>query len=383
VTSGPSTSAGASFQYATAPQRIVFGVGTLDRLADEIDAGGWTRTLLVTSPHYARAGVVDALATLLGDRLVASFTATAPHVPAAHVDTAIGLAQHHGAQAVIALGGGSPVGLAKAVAHARTSASPEMPTVSVAIPTTYSGSEMTPVFGVTRPQPDGSTRKVTVRDPRVPPRVVVYDPRLTCTLPPDLTASTGVNALAHGIEATYSRTRHPLSMAAALASIARIAHALPTCVLSGHDLAARTAMLEGAHLGGVALATVDMGLHHGTGHVLGGTAGVPHGVANCIVLPQAVRFNADACAAPLALVADAMGVPRAGRSDEAVAHALADHLQTFIAQLGQPQRLREVGVAHEQLDLLADALLASAAVANNPKPIGTREAAYRYLEAMW
>lgn len=377
------TSGAGTFTYSTAPQRIVFGAGAAERIGEDVHAGGWSRVLLVSSPHYARAGVVARLTALLGERLAATFTETAPHVPEAHLNHALLLARAWRVDAVLALGGGSPIGLAKAVAHTLTAERPEEPVVSLAMPTTYSGSEMTPVFGVTRPQPDGSTRKVTVRDLRVPPRLVVYDPELTRTLPLDLTASTGVNALAHGIEATYSRTRNPLSTAAALASIARITQALPVCVENGDDLAARTAMLEGAHLGGVALASVDMGLHHGTGHVLGGTAGVPHGVANCIVLPHAVRFNADVCAEPLAMVGEAMGLSRNGRSDEAVAHAVADALQAFIARLRQPQRLRDVGVTREQLDALADGLMASAAVANNPKLLGSREAAAAYLEAMW
>jgi alcohol dehydrogenase class IV len=133
----------------------------------------------------------------------------------------------------------------------------------------------------------------------------------------------------------------------------------------------------------LAIATVAMGLHHGTGHVLGGTAGVPHGVANCIVLPLAVRFNADVCAAPLAHVGEATGLPRDGRSDEALALAVADALHRFLAQLGPPQRLRHVDVTGVRLGLLADGLLASNAVANNPTPLGSRDAAYAYLEAMW
>lgn len=372
-----------SFLYTGSAQRVVFGCGAADRIAEEIGTGGWSRVLLVSSPHYARAGVVAHMADTLGERLVASFTETAPHVPEAHVEAALTLARSGQVDVVLGVGGGSVIGLTKAIAHRLHAEQPEAPVATVAMPTTYSGSEMTPVFGVTRLQADGRPRKVTVRDPAVPPRVVVYDPQLTLSLPADLSASTGVNALAHGIEATYSRTRNPLSTAAALASIARIVHALPRCVEHGHDIAARAAMLEGAHLGGVALATVDMGLHHGTGHVLGGSAGVPHGVANCIVLPHAVRFNAEACASPLANVGEAMGLVRGGRSDEALAHGVADALSAFIARLRQPQRLRDVGVGREQLGPMADAMMLSAAVANNPKPLGSHDAAFAYLEAMW
>jgi alcohol dehydrogenase class IV len=242
---------------------------------------------------------------------------------------------------------------------------------------------MTPVYGVTLAQADGSTRKVTVREEKVTPRVALYDPELTLTLPPSLTASTGINALAHCIEAVYSRSRNPLSTSAALRGIHHISRALPRCYSDGGELEARTEMLLGAHLGGVSLASVSMGLHHGTGHVLGGTAGVPHGVANCIVLPHAIRFNASAVAPQLALVAEAMGIKRAGRDDEAMALALADEVHALIAQLAQPQSLREAGVPRDLLPRLAGEILQSSAVRNNPKPLASVTEALGYLEVMW
>jgi maleylacetate reductase len=383
------------FTYTTTVQRVVFGAGALARLPAIVDEHGWHRLLLCTSAHARRDGTIDRLTGALGARLVATFDGVAPHVPAAQVDEGVALAERAGVDAIVGLGGGSPIGMAKAVSlavearrtgvtEARTTRPGDPPLVpSVAIPTTYAGSEMTPVYGVTRALPDGSTRKVTVRDAKVTPRVVLYDPELTLRLPADLTASTGINALAHCVEAVYSRTRHPLSTAAALEGIRRMARALPRCHARGDDLEARAELQEGAHLGGVSLATVDMGLHHGTGHVLGGTAGVPHGVANCIVLPHAVRFNADAVASQLALVAEALGVVRGGRDDVALARAAADHLSALVRALGQPQRLRDVGVPRAQLPALADALLASGAVAANPKPLGGVEGARAYLEAMW
>ena len=383
------------FSYTTTAQQVVFGAGGLGRLAQIVAPYGWRRLLLCASPSVRRDGTVDRIAAALGEALVVVYDDVAPHVPERQVDEAVALAERHAVDAVVGVGGGSPIGMAKAVslalegrragvATARAAHPTDQPLVpSLAIPTTYAGSEMTPVYGVTRAQPDGTTRKVTVRDVKVTPRVVLYDPELTLRLPADLTASTGVNALAHCVEAVYSRTRNPLSTAAAVEGIRRIVRALPRCHAHGDDLDARTEMQEGAHLGGIALATVEMGLHHGTGHVLGGSAGVPHGVANGIVLPHAVRFNADAVAPQLAIVAEAMGIARAGRDDEALALAAADALAALVRQLGQPQRLRDVGVTRAQLPALADALLASAAVAGNPKPLGTVDAAGAYLGAMW
>src|SRR5207302_9769191 len=186
---------------------------------------------------------------------------------------------------LIGMGGGSPLGMAKAVSFSLTekhssasigSSSPNaQPLVPVvAIPTTYAGSEITPVYGITR-QVDDVARKVTVSDARITPKLVIYDPLLTLDLPPSLTASTGINALAHCIEALYSITRNPLSTAAATSGVRAIASALPRCYAAGNDLEARSEMLAGAFLAGTALSNVTMALHHGLCHVLGGTAGVP------------------------------------------------------------------------------------------------------------
>jgi alcohol dehydrogenase class IV len=316
---------------------------------------------------------------------VAVFDRAAAHVPEAQVLQVLAVAQQKGCDALIALGGGSVIGLAKAVSHrlaaGQNQAQPPVPVV--AIPTTYAGSEMTPVFGITRPGADGSPRKVTFRDAAVTPRVVLYDPQLTVGLPAPLSASSGVNALAHCIEAVYSLTRNPLSTAAALRGIQLIKSALPACVKDGQDLAARGQMLQGAHLAGSALATVSMGIHHGTGHVLGGTAGVPHGVANCIVLPHAMRFNAEAVPQQLALVAEALGVQRNGRSDFEMALAAADAAQDLTRRLNTPQQLRQAGVARSLLPQLAKNMLLSKAVSNNPKPLTSEEQALAFLESMW
>ena len=381
--------------YSTMAQQVVFGAGSVARLAEIVARYRLDRVLICTSPSIVRDGTLDRVAALLGGALVTVFDQVAPHVPEHQVEAAVARSERFDVNAVIGLGGGSAIGMAKAVSHGREAHRsgdrdghdgslfdvPRLPIV--AIPTTYAGSEMTPVYGVTRAQPDGTTRKITTRDRRATPRIVIYDAMLTRRLPPDLTASTGINALAHCVEAVYSRTRNPLSTAAAVEGIRRIVRALPRCHAHGDDLEARADMLEGAHLGGVALATVEMGLHHGTGHVLGGSASVPHGVANCIVLPHAVRFNAEAVAPRLAKVAEAMGLPRDGRDDRAMALAAADALSALVHRLGQPQRLRDVGVTRAQLPALADALLASPAVGANPRPLGGSDAALAYLDAMW
>jgi alcohol dehydrogenase len=241
---------------------------------------------------------------------------------------------------------------------------------------------MTPVYGVTRHDREPA-RKVTVSDPRIVPRVALYDPLLTLDLPQEMTASTGINSLAHCIEALYSVTRNPVSSAIALGGISSITSALPRCYENGSDLQARTQMLAGAMMAGMALAHVAMGLHHGLCHVLGGTAGVPHGIANAIILPHALRFNLDATAPELAQAAEAMRIPVAGRSEETAARDMVESIRALIARMNLPQRLRDVGVQEADLPRLAELALESRAVKENPKSVTNASQILEVLQAAW
>lgn len=377
------------FRYASNAQEVIFGPGSLAALPEALDRPGWRRVLLCSSRSLRRNGHLSRVEDALGGRLAATYEHTLPHVPEAQVAEAVALARERAADAVIGLGGGSAIGLAKAVSSSvgqgqvaqRMPGGQSAPPV-VAIPTTYAGSEMTHVYGMTRRE-DGAARKVTVTDARIAPRLVVYDPLLTLDLSPEMTASTGINALAHCLEALYSITKNPVSTAAALAGLRHIAGALPRCHAQGDDLEARIAMLTGAYLAGTALATVAMGLHHGLCHALGGSAGVPHGVANGIVLPHALRFNLDATAPQLALAAEAMGLASPGRSAEADAEVTVQGVSQLIGELGLARRLRDVGVPEEVLPRLARVALQSSAVRNNPKPITDAAQVEAILRAVW
>jgi maleylacetate reductase len=363
------------------PQKIVFGAGALQHLDHYLSPYGWRRVLLVTTGSARRSGRAGQVEALLGEARSATFDGAQPHVPEAQVQAALRLGNEHAVDAVLGLGGGSAVGLSKATAYLLNrlreaqaldpggSAAPHLVAVA-AIPTTYAGSEMTPVFGITVQQ-DGASQKVTTTDTRILPRLVLYDPELTVDLPPDLTASTGINALAHCVEAVYAVNRNAISTQAALAGARAINHALPRCVAAGDDLDARTEMLEGAHLAGKSLADASMGLHHGLCHVLGGSAGVPHGVANAIILPHALRYNLDAVTPHLAGLAEAMELE--GATDADLARAAVDHITRLIARLGLPQRLREAGVPAEALPHLARLAAESKTVKRNPKPVGVRD----------
>lgn len=382
------------FHYIAFAQEIIFGPGALARLSDAIDRFGWRRLMLCTTGSARRGGRVAQIEAALGERLVATYDRIQPHVPDFQLAEALALADQNTVGTVIGLGGGSPIGMAKAVASAleekrigrpaRASFPTDQPLVSVvAIPTTYAGSEMTAVYGVTHQQADGSSRKVTVADPKVAPKLVIYDSQLTLDLPPEMTASTGINALAHCIEALYSVTRHPLSTAAAVSGVRHIASALPRCYNAGNDIEARTEMLMGAHLAGAALASVAMGLHHGLCHVLGGTAGVPHGVANSIVLPHAMRFNADATALQLAPAAEAMGIAPNGGSPKAAVEAAAQKVYDLVGAMHLPQHLRDAGVKEADLPHLAQLAFQSRTVQNNPKPITDPAQIEALLHAAW
>jgi alcohol dehydrogenase class IV len=370
------------FRYTFYAEEVIFGPGAISQIGSAL--GSYSRhALLVTTARARARGQVAAIEDSLGDRLVAVYERVEPHVPEGRVLEAVELGQRLEVDAVIGLGGGSSIGTAKAVSlaleeqrtgkPARAATPTDQPLVPVvAIPTTYAGSEMTPIVGVTYQKSDGTASKVTLTDPKVTPKLVIYDPLLTLDLSPRLTGGTGINAIAHCIEALYSIRRNPLSSALAGAGLSALAHALPLCYADGGDVAARTEMLKGSFLAGTALSNVAMGLHHGICHVLGGSTGVAHGDANSVMLPHVIRFNLEAAASQLAEAAVALGI--AGdvamrRSAESKAEAVALWVDNLVGELGLPRRLRDIGVREDDLHELALQGMANRTVAQNPRPV--------------
>lgn len=364
-----------AFSAMTFAQEVVFANGALGLLDERATEHGWRRLMLCATPSMERLGYVQLLGRLLSDRLVTVFDGVRSHVQDTQVDEAEALAADHQIDAVIGMGGGSPIGMAKAVAARR-----RVPVI--AIPTTYAGSEMTSIYGITHSR-ENPPRKVTQRDPAVVPRLVIYDPHLTLGLAPEMTASSGINALAHCVEALYSIRRHPLSTLAATAGAEHIVGALFRCYSDGEDLAARTELMLGAYLAGFSLANVPMGLHHGLCHVLGGTAGIPHGIANAVVLPHAVRFNADATAAQLRPLVEALRLDTEGFEPIPAVLVAANALADLVRRMGLPQRLRDVGVTRDALPELARLAFANHTVQSNPKPITDVMQLETLLKAMW
>ena len=329
--------------YEALPSRVLFGVGALGRLGEELARLGARRVLLVASKRVA-----DDLAERLGDRHAATCSEIVQHVPVEVAERATTLARQVDADALVTVGGGSAVGLAKAVAL-------DLAIPIVAAPTTYAGSELTTIYGLSQ---DG--RKRTGRDPRVLPKVVLYDPALTRSLPPQVAGSSGMNALAHGVEAFYGPGANPISTALAVEGIRDLAAGLPQAVERPEDLEGRTRTLRGAWLAGAALAVAGTGIHHQICHVLGGAFGLDHGGMNAVLLPHTVRFVTPAVPQEMARVAAALG-----------AAAAASGCFDLARRIGAPTSLAALGLAGTDLDRAAE--LCAGQVTGRPRSAGVEE----------
>ncbi len=321
--------------------RVVFGAGSVARIGDELDAIGVRRPLLITTP--GRTGTLATVRSHLDDRLAGVCDRAALHVPVAHVREAINDVDRFRPDALLAIGGGSAVGLAKAVALER-----RLPII--AVPTTYAGSEMTSIWGLTEGE-----HKRTGRNPAVRPRLVIYDPELTLDLPAGVSAASGMNAMAHAVEAMWAVRVSVETVVAASTAIRSLAQALPRVVEQPSDIDTRLLALRGAHAAGVALELAQMGLHHKICHVLGGTFGLPHAETHAAVLPHVAAFNAPAAPEAMARIAGALGVDDAALGLAALNRAL-----------GLTASLHDFGLREADLDRAAE-LIASSSYPN-PRP---------------
>lgn len=331
-----------SFTYDALPGRIVFGVGSVDRLNEEIDRLHVSRALVFYDVSVKDVG--SELVERLGSRAAGEFTDIQQHVPIEAVERARKAAREAGADCVVTLGGGSTTGFGKVVAL-----DPGLPLI--AIPTTYAGSEMTPIYGITS---DGQKR--TANDIRVLPRTVLYDPALTISLPAFVTGPSGLNAMAHCVEALYTKDANPITSLMAEEGIGALARGIPASVERPADLDARSETMYGAYLAGAALGVVGMAIHHRICHVLGGTFGLAHGDVNAVVLPYAVRYNQDAVPEAMAKVAAALDVPDAALG-----------IFEFARRIGAPASLESLGLRRE--DLPEVVRLTVEAPPWNPRPV--------------
>ncbi len=316
------------FTYSGLPMRVVFGAGSIAELPAEVAKLGAKRALVLSTP--GRGDSVRQVAASLGASLAGIYDKAVMHVPVEVAEDARRVAAELGADCCISVGGGSTTGLGKAVAL--TSGLPV-----IAVPTTYSGSEMTTILGMT----EGGLKK-TQRDPRVLPRTVIYDPALTLGLPVAVSSASGMNAIAHCVEALYAADGNPINSLQAEEGIRSLASALPRVAAAPGDLDARSDALYGAWLAGVSFATTGMGLHHKLCHVLGGTFNLAHAETHSIVLPHAARYNRDAAPEAMARIARALGAKDAPQG-----------LYDLEIKLGLELRLEKLGMPGAGLERAA------------------------------
>lgn len=332
------------FVHVGLPSRIVLGAGALDRVPDEVDLLGIGIGKVLLIATKAVRGDADLLEVALGDRFAGRIDEVRQHVPAERAEAARAKAIEVGAHGIVAIGGGSAIGLAKAIAL--TSGLP-----IIAVPTTYAGSEMTPVWGQTT---DGD--KATGTDPIVLPKTVVYDPLLSRRLPLKVTTASVANALAHCVEAVWTPKADPITEVTAVEGARALREGLLVVLGNRSDLEARSNLLYGACLAGSALASAGTGLHHKLCHLLGGAYNLPHAETHAAVLPQVTRLNAPA-------------VPRAKARLEAALETddLATGLFDLFGNAGVPTSLRELGLTEQQAVEAARKFAASKP--DNPVPV--------------
>ena len=333
-----------AFTYQCAPARVVFGRGSLSRLEEELLALHVQRALVLCTPEQRETA--ESVAARLGARAAGIFDRAVMHVPIETAREAVAHARSVGADGMVAVGGGSTIGLGKAIAL-------EHALPIVAIPTTYAGSEMTSIYGITE---DGI--KKTGRDARVLPRTVLYDPDLIRTLPLKVCVTSGFNAMAHAAEALYAHDRNPVVSLMAEEGLRAMAAALRGLQEAPQSDAAREQGLYGAWLCGAVLGAASMGLHHKLCHTLGGSYNLPHAETHTVMLPHTLAYNA-ACAP------DAMS--RAARALGTAENRVPQASHALLRATGAPLALKELGLPAESLDRVAD--LAVQNPYPNPRPL--------------
>ncbi|WP_313298944.1 maleylacetate reductase [Diaphorobacter sp.] len=339
------------FVYTSVSQRIRFGTHSVGTLKAEIEHMGCRRALVLCTPE--QRPLAQELSKPLEGAAAGIFDQARMHVPVETAHAAQQLARQLGADCAVAVGGGSTIGLGKAIAL-------DSGLPILAVPTTYAGSEMTPIFGVT----EGGVKR-TGRDARVLPRTVIYDPLLTLTLPLPMSVTSALNAVAHAAEGLYAADGNPVMSLMAEEGIRCMARAIPGLCAHAQDLRAREDALQGAWLCGTVLGNVGMALHHKLCHTLGGSFDLPHASVHTVVLPHALAYNSAAVPGAMHRIARALGVDES----EAAAQPLAAARAVFdLAQRhGAPTALKDIGMREE--DLLRARELAMQSQYPNPRPL--------------
>lgn len=316
------------FIYNASPCRVIFGSGTLAKVAEEIAALGCSRALLLSTPFQKPDA--EMLAERLGNLAVGTFTEAAMHTPVGVTEKAMAAYTAADADCVVAVGGGSTIGLGKAIAWRN-----DAPQIVVA--TTYAGSEVTDILGQTE-----NGKKSTVRDARIRPETVIYDPNLTLGLPVAMSVTSGLNAMAHAVEGLYAPDANPVTSLMAVEGLRALKSALPRIVEDPDNADARSSALYGSWLCGVVLGSVAMSLHHKLCHTLGGAFDTPHAETHAILLPHTAAYNAPAASQQLSGAIELFGGDLGGG------------LHDFARSIGAPLSLRDLGLTPKDLAVAAE-----------------------------
>jgi alcohol dehydrogenase class IV len=316
------------FIYQSTSSRVIFGDGTLAQVGAEIERLGCKRAFLLSTSF--QAADLAALADRLGSLAAGNFTDAAMHTPVAVTQAAMAAYDACGADCIVAMGGGSTIGLGKAIAYRN-----DAPQLVIA--TTYAGSEVTDILGQTE-----NGTKITIRDPKIRPEVVIYDPALTTGLPTAMSVASGLNAMAHAVEGLYAPDANPITSLLAVEGIRALKNALQLIVSDPENITARSQALYGSWLCGVVLGSVAMSLHHKLCHTLGGTCDLPHAETHAILLPHTAAYNAPAAAKALEPAAALFGGDLGGG------------LYDLAMDLDAPLALKDLGLDRGMLDHVAD-----------------------------
>ncbi len=375
------------------PTKIVFGENTASDVAIEVEHLKCKKALVVTDRDLAKnTDIPEKIKKALGSLCVGIFSDVEADSGLHIVNRGAEIGKEVGADCLVSVGGGSAIDTAKGMAILlkeggrlqdyagfQVLARPQTP--HIVIPTTAgTGSEVT-YIAVIKDHEVG--RKLLFGDYNILPNVAILDPRMTEGLPPRLTAATGMDALSHAIEAIHSLQKEPMADGMALHAIRLIKEFLPCAVENGKDMTARGEMLVAANLAGAAFSNAQVGIVHALAHSVGARFKVHHGLANSILLPACLRYNADACGEVYLDILSAFGVDVKGTPVDKAGDLLADEIAEFTKKLGLPQKLREAGVPEEGLEQCSELALSDGAIVYNPKFIDDSAEVLKVYRQAW
>jgi alcohol dehydrogenase class IV len=338
-------------EYTFLPQeRVIFGVGSLGRLPDEVTRIGAVRALIITGNTLAtQTDIIASVVQALGALHAGTFASIRQHAPGSGVNQALDAARALDADVLIGVGGGSPIDAAKVVALELARERGVFPP-QIALPTTLSAAEFSHLAGVTDEQRQA---KVGLADTHIAPRIVILDAGLTLATPMRLWLSSGIRALDHAVETLYASGVHPINDVLALEAIRRLFAGLPRSQQRPDDLDTRTELQLAAWMSFFGEVNTPMGLSHNLGRRMGATYNVPHGITSCITLPHVMRHFARRHTRALAAISRALQLAEAGPDDLDAALLAADTVSDLIGRLGLPRRLSEVGIGAGNLHDIA------------------------------